>query len=214
MLMIDSPAELKFLEKLLKRLSFSVLALQKNQGFGEGMADFFPDIFFTSSLGKQSKTLAALGKVKQAKGIPKVVFVRQERETEPLSEDQKKVIDGVLYSPIDPFKLLELLSSVSDVSLNELKQRYKKLIQRDPGSSVEKTEGKHGGVLIIDNARKKKYQEICNSLEKPKGKEEFDSGKLRRLQEEQGQGIQEDPKSRELKRNFIKTLFTSDPVKD
>ena len=46
MLMIDSPAEHKFLEKLLKRLSFNVLALQKDQGFGEGMADFFPDIVF------------------------------------------------------------------------------------------------------------------------------------------------------------------------
>ena len=216
MLMIDGPAELKFLEKLLKRLSFNVLALQKGQGFSEGVVDFFPDIFFTSSLGKSSQTLLALEKVKIARGIPKVVFVRQEKETEPLSDVQQKIIDGVLRSPIDPLKLLDLLADVTQIPIEELKSRYRKLLQKDGGrqSVSGSNESRHGGVLIIDGVRKKKYQEICSSLKRPEGNEEFDSAKLRQLQEQQGDGVAEDPEARAKKKEFIKTLFTAEPNKD
>ncbi|MCJ8276416.1 MAG: response regulator [Bdellovibrionales bacterium] len=136
MLVIDNDAERDFLEKVLERLQYEVISMTKGSVLAEQLLDHFPDVVFASTLGKNQKILTALSKIKQARGKPKVVFVRQERESSPLNADQKKVIDSVIYSPIDPFKLIDVLSQVTNRSLQELRTLYNEMLQKDKPNKV------------------------------------------------------------------------------
>ena len=113
MLVLDNATDQEFLDKVLTRLGFKVISMSKGVNFSEQLIDHFPDLVFASTLGRNQKILSALAKIKEARGKPKLVFVRQEKESSPLNAEQKKVIDGVLYSPIDPFKLIDLLGKKS-----------------------------------------------------------------------------------------------------
>lgn len=134
MLVLDNATDQEFLEKVLDRLGFNVIAMGKGVNFSEQLIDHFPDIVFASTLGKNEKILSALAKIKQARGKPKLVFVRQEKEVAPLSAEQKKIIDGVLYSPIDPFKLIDLLASTTPEDISDLRKRYNEMLNVDRGS--------------------------------------------------------------------------------
>ena len=211
MLVIDNEIERRFLEKLMKRLGFHVVNPQKSQELSMSLAESFPDVVFASIIGKSSKTLTSLANIKAIKGIPKVVFVRQSKDTSPLTPEQKTIVDGLLYSPIDPFKLLEILSQTTGIALAQLKQKYREVVMRERGQSVANVE-KKPGVLIIDNERKKKYDNICMNLkEKNKDHAEFNPDKFREMQKAQSKAVVEDKGHRELKKNFIKTLFSADP---
>ncbi len=142
MLVIDNPSDLDFLEKILQRMSFTVIAMKKGDDLSVQLIDHFPDIVFASTLGKNEKTLAALSKIKEARGKPKLVFVRQENESQPLNSLQKKVIDGVLYSPVDPFKLIDLLSHLTGREIQELRQSYNSMLSKNTKGSKENFENK------------------------------------------------------------------------
>ena len=244
MLVNDNDAERDFLEQVLARLTYNVIAVKKGSVLSEQLLDHFPDVVFASTLGKNQKILTALAKIKEARGKPKVVFIRQERESTPLNADQKKVIDAVIYSPIDPFKLIEVLSMVTPLELSELRKLYNEMLQADrgvienveispepvsinntkikineDGSKIITTGGstvqKSGrGILIIDNERKQKYQEICNNLNKEqKEVPQFNGARLRELQREQTENVSEDPDVKGNRKHFLKTLFTMEPRK-
>ena len=246
MLVNDNDDERDFLEQVLTRLNFEVIAVKKGSILSEQLIDHFPDVVFASTLGKNEKILMALAKIKEARGKPKVVFIRQEKEKKPLSPDKRKVIDGVVYSPIDPFKLIEVLSTVTSVEIAELRKLYNDMLKSkkethniDPmdapadsiilgGTSSQKKSDNSkiittggvslnksaGGVLVIDYERKKKYQEICNQLNKEKKEPpQFDSNRLRELQKMQSNSVKEEPEVKENRKHFLKTLFTMEPQK-
>lgn len=155
MLVIDNEPEREFLEKVLKRLEYEVISMSKGSILSEQLLDHFPDVVFASTLGKNQKILTALAKIKEARGKPKVVFVRQERESSPLNVDQKKVIDGVIYSPIDPFKLIDVLSNVTPKTLQELRTLYNEMLQKDKskkviGDATEQIDGDKTKVFGVD----------------------------------------------------------------
>lgn len=136
MLVLDNAADQNFLEKMLDRLNFEVISMKKGSDLSRQLIDHFPDVVFASTLGKNQKILSALAKIKQARGKPKLVFVRQEREAKPLTLEQQKVIDGVLNVPIDPLKLVELLAETTESTLDELREHYGNFIggKRNEGS--------------------------------------------------------------------------------
>lgn len=227
MLVLDNDAERVFLDKVLTRLGYEVISMKKGAVLSEQLLDHFPDVVFAATLGKNQKILTALAKIKEARGKPKVVFVRLEREAAPLNADQKKVVDGVLYSPIDPFKLLDTLAHVTQRDLQELRQLYNEMLQKERGLEVEPTiptapqkktdyatSKDDSGVLIIDYTRREKYKEICKNLSKEKREiPEFDATKLRELQKKQSKSVSEDADVKANRKHFLKTLFTMDPKK-
>jgi AmiR/NasT family two-component response regulator len=134
MLVLDNETDQEFLEKVLRLLSFEVISLSKGLNISDELIDHFPDIVFASTLGRNEKILSALITIKQARGKPKLVFVRQEREAAPLNAEQKKVIDGVLYTPIDPFKLIEILAETTSEDIHDLKKKYFDMMKADKGA--------------------------------------------------------------------------------
>ena len=135
MLVVDNDADQNFLEKVLKKLKFQVISMNKGNDLSEQLIDHFPDVVFASTLGRNEKILNALGKIKEIRGKPKLVFVKQEKESSRLSPEQKKIIDGVLYSPVDPFKLIDVLANTTEVEIKELRQRYNEMLKGDRGDT-------------------------------------------------------------------------------
>lgn len=131
MLVLDNDEDENFLEKILSRLRYKVIAMRHGVDLSEQLIDHFPDVVFAATLGKNARTLSALGKIKEMRGKPKLVFVKQEKESSALNEEQKRIIDGVLYSPIDPFKLIDVLAHTTDVDITELRRRYNEFIELD-----------------------------------------------------------------------------------
>ncbi|MCB0379161.1 MAG: hypothetical protein KDD33_11780 [Bdellovibrionales bacterium] len=128
MLVIENPAEEKFLHTLIKGLSYQVVTKGDGGQLAQDFIDHFPDVVFASTLGTKSEILNTLAKIKKMKGKPKVILVKQERDTTPITQAQGAVVDAVLYSPIDPFKLLTVLSSTTSTPLEALKKRYKEMM--------------------------------------------------------------------------------------
>jgi CheY-like chemotaxis protein len=137
MLVLDNQDDQQFLEKVLEKLQYVVISMKKGRDLSEQLIDHFPDVVFASTLGRNEKILNALGKIKKIRGKPKLVFVRQEKESSSLSSEQKKIIDGTLYSPVDPFKLLDLLSTTTEVELPELRRRYNEMLNFDRGHKIK-----------------------------------------------------------------------------
>lgn len=137
MLVLDNSADEEFLGEVLKRLSYIVISIKKSGNFSEQLIDHFPDLVFASTLGTNEKILSALAKIKQARGKPKLVFVRQQKEAAPLNEEQKRVIDGVLYTPIDPLKLIEILGAVTDEDVADIWRRYREMTKSGKKGSSE-----------------------------------------------------------------------------
>ena len=139
MLVLDNKEDQDFLEKVLVRLRYTVIAMRQGVDLSEQLIDHFPDVVFASTLGRNERILSALGKIKEIRGKPKLVFVRQEKESVNLSPEQKKIIDGVLYSPVDPFKLIDLLASTTEVPIVELRRRYNEMLEKEKaGAPVSK----------------------------------------------------------------------------
>ncbi len=135
MLVLENKDDQNFLEKILSRLHYQVIAMRHGLDLSEQLIDHFPDVVFAATLGKNERTLSALGKIKEMRGKPKLVFVKQEKESGALSEEQKRIIDGVLYSPIDPFKLIDVLADTTETSITELRRRYNESIELDRKST-------------------------------------------------------------------------------
>ena len=217
MLVIDSEIERMFLNKLIKRLGFNVISARNSKELAAELSKSFPDVVFASIIGKSSQTLNSLAAIKAAKGVPKVVFVRNSKDSTPLTSQQKAIVDGLLYSPIDPFKLLDILAKTTGIPFNSLKEKYREMVMREQGggSPQPKKDSKliwQPGRLINDSARNEKYKQICADLaETNKNHAEFNPDKFRELQKAQAEANQESPEHRKLKKDFIKTLFSATP---
>lgn len=133
MLVLDNSTDQDFLDKILQRLGFNVISMKKGVDLSEQLLDHFPEIVFASTLGRNEKILTALFRIKQARGKPKLVVLKQEKESAPLSEEQRKIIDGVLYSPIDPFKLIDLLTNLTGEDIVNLRRKYNEMLQKEKG---------------------------------------------------------------------------------
>ena len=129
MLVLDSPQDQNFLEQILPRMGFDVISMRQGVDLSEQLIDHFPDVVFASTLGQNPRVLSALGKIKQMRGKPKLVFVRKERDQTVFTEDQKKIIDGILSIPVDILRLVEILSKVTGVPVSSLKEDLNKTLK-------------------------------------------------------------------------------------
>ncbi|MEM7647207.1 MAG: response regulator [Pseudomonadota bacterium] len=136
MLVLDNKDDQEFLDKIMGRLKYQVISMTNGSDLSAQLIDHFPDVVFASTLGRNQRILNALGKIKQVRGKPKLVFVKQQKETSSLTAEQKKIIDGVLYSPVDPSKLIDVLAHTTDVDIADLRQRYNDMLDHDRGASI------------------------------------------------------------------------------
>ena len=141
MLVVENLDDQEFLEKVLERLKYTVISMKKGRDLSEQLIDHFPDVVFASTLGRNTKLLNALGKIKEVRGKPKLVFVKMKNESHALNSDQKSIIDGTLYTPVDPFKLIDLLAATTDVDIIELRRRYNEMLARDKGRGSTQVKG-------------------------------------------------------------------------
>lgn len=131
MLVLDNSTDQAFLGKVLERLEFNVISMKKGVDLSEQLLDHFPEIVFASTLGKNEKILSGLAKIKAVRGKPMIVVVRQEKESAALNQEQRSIIDGVLYSPIDPFKLIDLMVNLTGRDIVELRHKYNEGLLKD-----------------------------------------------------------------------------------
>lgn len=134
MLVLENRDDRDFLEKVLVKLKYTVIAMREGVDLSMQLIDHFPDIVFASTLGSNQKILSALGKIKEARGKPKLVFVKQQGESVRLNPEQKSIIDGVLYSPVDPFKLIDILALTTEQDKVELRRRYNEMLELERGN--------------------------------------------------------------------------------
>lgn len=183
MLVIENQSDQDFLEKILKKLSFMVVTLKKGSDLSEQLIDHFPDLVFASILGKNEKALNALGKIKESRGKPKLVFVRQERETEALNDEQQRVVDSVLYSPIDPFKLIDVLAATTGVDVQELRSHYNQVVLRDRKIGADKMwvesgqQDDYGTTTLINSEVASQEQQYQNTDAAPAAETHIQLGK-------------------------------------
>jgi len=202
---IDNSKENDFLDRLLRRLGFNVLVATKADAVGQELAQFVPDLVFASMIGKKSNTLEALAKVKASRGIPKVIFVRPAQETKPLTKDQKLIIDGLLKSPIDPFDLLSVLAEQLELSLEDLKEKYRKIIRGDRDQS---SAGRFGSLLKFDQTKVERYAFVAGQISEDHSKMTFDSEKLRKKASEQEKEAEQNQSLVDLKKDFVNKLYS------
>ncbi len=150
MLVIDNKDDQDFMEKVLLRLQYDVISMKNGRDLSEQLIDHFPDVVFASTLGRNAKILNALGKIKEIRGKPKLVFVKMKNEKNTLTPTQKEIIDGTIYTPVDPFKLIDLLAQTTDIDKIELRRRYNEMLASDRGSRGKTNN--NGEVEVSDSA--------------------------------------------------------------
>ncbi len=212
MLVLDNDEDQVFLEKIMARLRYKVIAMRQGTDLSEQLIDHFPDVVFASTLGRNEKILSALGKIKKVRGKPKLVFVKQEKESSHLSEEQKKIIDGVLYSPIDPFKLIDVLAHTTDVELVELRKRYNEYIEQDRKSKKGGSQFVHGTSDLKD--KQKTYISGSGQKTSPPSKGESKKEDLipdKKTKMKTGKaGLIDDPKRSQKYKEFLKNVERPD----
>lgn len=141
MLVLDNRDDQDFIEKVLLRLNYTVISLKKGSNLSEQLIEHFPDVVFASMLGRNIKMLTALGKIKQARGKPLLVFVKQPKESGSLTEKQKEILDGMIYSPIDPFKVIDVLSNIFAIDKIQLRRKYNEKLNEEREASRNRVTG-------------------------------------------------------------------------
>lgn len=216
MLVLESQEDLLFLEKLLTALGLEVILMQKGKDVSEQLIDHFPDIVFASTLGRNERILSTLAQIKKMRGKPKLVYIRADRDGAPLNPDQKKIIDGVLGTPIDPMRLLEAVASTTPLNLEDLKARYQKLrhpkdekldqIKRSSPQAAESPDTSQSQ-LVSDPSRRAHYLKVVGQLNPDNHKKKLNADELRRRQIQLMAEVKEDPGLEKNRKHFIKTLF-------
>lgn len=203
-LVIENAREQDFLDKLLRRLGFNVLVAGKAEGMTHELSNFVPDLVFASILGKKSYTLKALAKVRDARGIPKVVLVRGGQDQVPLTNDQKQIVDGLLKSPIDPFEMLTVLADQLSLPLDELKNRYHQALK---GSARKSEASGFGSLIKFQQSKSEGYQTIVDKMSSENFEISFNTEKLKKIGKEQSAKASNDKDLVDLKKEFLKKLF-------
>jgi response regulator RpfG family c-di-GMP phosphodiesterase len=217
MLVLESPEDMDFLLRVLENLGLEVIIMQKGEDLSEKLIDYFPDVVFASTLGRNEQILSTLGKIKRVRGKPRLVYIRSDRDNAPLSVEQRKIIDGVLYSPIDPLRLLDVVASTSNLDISELRERYKKIKGDDSDRMIRVKAPESEGLpstssnMISDQSRREKYKKICDGLI-AQGHGQLNTQVLRQKQKQQSQDLSPDVEHDKKKKQFVKALFSAKPV--
>ncbi len=153
MLVIDNKDDQDFMEKVLLRLKYDVISMKNGRDLSEQLIDHFPDVVFASTLGRNAKILNALGKIKEVRGKPKLVFVKMKNEKHTLTPTQKEIIDGTIYTPVDPFKLIDLLAQTTDIDKIELRRRYNEMLASDRGARSKTDTDEEDGAVEQDSVK-------------------------------------------------------------
>ncbi len=115
LLILDNSLEFDFAKTILSKLGFNVLYVQEGVDLSARLLENFPDLVITSVVGNQDRTLQEFMKIRDAKGIPKFIWVGPDLKMRQLSAAQLKVIDATLQRPLQPELLIRCVCDLLDL---------------------------------------------------------------------------------------------------
>lgn len=156
LLVIDDYNELIYLQTLLKKMGFDVEGLQNQKKYSDVSLGFNPHILLTTARGAKVNGLQLAQGLNKARGLPKIIALRQVGQRLSPEELEEAQVDDLLDSPINPKKLLSSLARLGGLSEEVLHEKYSKvkgvILETDGGGTQRVSQGAADG-LMADERR-------------------------------------------------------------
>ncbi len=123
----DDFAETNYLNALFAKLSMQVQSAKNPRAIAETMMTYKPDIVLVSDRSKSFKGIEAAVDLKRKNSKTKIVLIKSNQSS---IEGEAKDLDGFLDSPVGIAKLVELVSELLNINLEELSSKLKVNIER------------------------------------------------------------------------------------
>lgn len=213
MVFLQSTSEKKFVQLLLKKLGFQVHSLDKDYNLGDQIIEVLPELLIAANFGQHKASIDVIKKLRDNKKIPKVILIKPPHEDAvQLPEDQQSMIEEVVWSPIEPLKLIEAIASVLKMDVVQLKQKYTNVY----GSvatvgNANATTGSSGIIYVGDNEKKEHgYSDVIGKISKPSLLDEQKLiQKLKKTKSKAGEVTPANKDLDKLKREFVVKIFKS-----
>ncbi len=129
LLLLEEYNELVFIETFLRKIGFDVLGIQKPGKLDSSILSFNPSMIFISGKSKQIPALQIAKGLKEKfkEKSPQIIFLYSGKPPE-WSESENLPVDGFLNSPIDPVKVIQLLSEKVGLDQEKLIEKYDKMV--------------------------------------------------------------------------------------
>lgn len=210
MIFLQSASEKKFLQGLTKKLGFQVSSLDIDYELGDQVLEFFPELLVCSHFGLHKPSIDVIKKLRENKKIPQIILIKPPHEgIESIPEDQKKLVDEIVKSPIEPLKFIESVAQLLKMDVEKLKQKYTNVY-----GTVAKlgTSTKAGDANIIyvgdDETKNKSYGDVVSKIVKPNHIDEAKLiQKLKREKLKDKDSGKENLSLDQLKKEFVVKIF-------
>ena len=126
MLVIDDYKELVALENLLRRLGFDVLSLGKDILVPDALVRFHPEIVIATAKGRAVDGLKVAARVKKQAPSPRVALAYTAGTAPNLTEENKRVVDGLIAVPIQPASAIKLIAQLTGLEVAPLLEKFQK----------------------------------------------------------------------------------------
>lgn len=194
LLNIENAVEYNFVQTLLTRVGFNILAIRKGADMKNILENNFPEVVITSRMGREQNTLHELMKIKESRGVPKFIWLGAPSQFNKLNHDQKEMIDGMVSTPIQPERLIETICQMIGVDVGHFKDRYRDLYKKEVGTKYR---------LELSDEKKRSYDNFLQNTEKQE--DTLDVKSLSRASKGRGEANTED--LLQLKKEFVKKLI-------
>ncbi len=127
MLVIDDFNELEFLESLLRRLGFDVLSLNKDVSVPTAILGFFPDLVIAQAKSRAVDGIALSQKVRKLAPQARMVLLHPIGAPPKEGTALKHTVDAFLEMPVDPSKLISMLSQLGSLDEKVLQDKLNRM---------------------------------------------------------------------------------------
>jgi DNA-binding NtrC family response regulator len=197
LLVFEHSIEFDFIRVVLTTLGFNAFSLHKSSEVRSKIKQNAPELIMTSTLAGKGEILNELLQRRETTGLPKVVWVGSPQQHRKLTSSQLPLIDAVLFTPIQPEKLITIVCELTNIPVKEILQKYQDI-------QAKGAEKKKDVFVVSDQERSDRYTEFVKGVET---KDRVLSMKdLLKAQPD----LQDRANSQELldkKKDFVKALF-------
>jgi CheY-like chemotaxis protein len=127
LLVIDDYNELLYIETLLKRMGFDVLALNKDANVADSVLGFFPELVLATLKGPMVDGVKVSVRVKKQAPGAKVVLLYPENQSPQLTSEQKSKVDALIETPVQPQDTLLIMAQLLKMDGEALIEKFEKL---------------------------------------------------------------------------------------
>ncbi len=154
LLLVEDFNEIVFLDTILKKLGWDVLAQQAEFGLSELLLSFSPDILVITAKGKKLDGLKVSERIKKNnKGFPKIIILKNSKQEFDKDVLKKMGINASLNSPISVNKLLFVLEKMGGMSALEAQKKLSNFRSK-------KEDEAEGSILAAQNEQELNFKTI------------------------------------------------------